>query len=141
MFKVLFLDIKSGTLLRMPYVWYSLLLMGLLIAFIVATVLSIGIGEHLASGNLSGAQNQLLNAFSGPYLVTSLIFMCGYFFASYNILAKRIRDTGLPGWWAVLVILVVELVISALFSSTLSSLAHLLITAAVVFIPSDRFKQ
>ena len=140
MFKILFSDLKQGRLLRGPYIGYSLLLTLAMLVFVFATVFSIGVAEHIVGGDLTKAQQQLENWLAGPYILMLIAFSAAYLFASFNIMAKRIRDTGISGWWGTLVIVVIELAVSALITGGIASLIHIAITAAIVFIPSNYFK-
>lgn len=140
MFRVLFSDLKQGRLMRGAYIGYSLLLTLAMLIFVFLTIFSIGVAEHIAGGDLSKAQLQLETWLAGPYVLFLVLFSAAYLFASFNTMAKRIRDTGLPGWWGTLTIIIVELAVSILITGITASLIHLAITAAIVFIPSDQFK-
>ena len=139
MLNVLIGDIKNGRLLRLQYLGYSLLLILLLSLFVFGTILAIGAGEHILGGNLQQAQAQLLEWFSLPFLLIFIVFMAVLSFMSLNIMAKRIRDMGLPGWWIVLILLILEGVVSYFISQQASSGLHTLTWILLVLIPSDLF--
>ena len=58
-------------------------------------------------------------------------------FGGMNIMAKRIRDIGLPGWWMVLVIIVLEDIISFIVSGQVSSSLHTLIGIALLLLSTN----
>jgi uncharacterized membrane protein YhaH (DUF805 family) len=137
MFKAFFGDISNGRLMRLPYLGYSLLLALLVIGFGFAIVLAIGIGEHLIGGDLQQAQDKLREWFTLPFLVVFTLVSALFFFAGLNIMAKRIRDTGLPGWWVVLVIIVLGVIASYFISEQAGSGLHTLIWIALLLIPTN----
>ena len=139
MLNVLIGDIKNGRLLRLQYLGYALFLILLFSLFAFGTILAIGAGEHILGGDLQQAQAQLQEWFSLPFLLIFIVFMAVLSFMSLNIMAKRIRDMGLPGWWMVLILFVLESVVSYFISQQVSSGLHTLIWILLVLIPSDVF--
>ena len=140
MLNVLIGDIKNGRLLRLQYLGYSLFLILLFSLFVFGTVLAIGAGEHIIlGGDLQQAQAQLQKWFTLPFIVVFAVFMAVLSFMSLNIMAKRIRDMGLPGWWIVLILLILEGVVSYFISQQASSGLHTLTWILLVLIPSDLF--
>jgi uncharacterized membrane protein YhaH (DUF805 family) len=61
---------------------------------------------HLVGGDLQEAQAQLASDFGGLAVIVVPLLFAILFVAKLNIMAKRIRDIGLNGWWIVLVIVV-----------------------------------
>jgi len=102
MFKAFFGDITNGRLMHLPYFGYSLLLALLVIGFGLTIILAIGAGEHIIGGNLQQAQDQLREWFTLPFIIIFGLVSALFVFGAINIMAKRIRDIGLPGWWTVL---------------------------------------
>ena len=134
-------DIKTGRLLRIQYLGYSLALFLLVFVFMMLIVLAIGVGEHILGGDLQEAQAQLREWFTFPFMIIFGIFIAMMAFMSFNIMAKRIRDIGLPGWWVVLFLVILEIVISYSFSQQASSGLHSLSWLLLVLIPSDTFAK
>jgi len=62
-------------------------------------------------------------------------------FAGANIMAKRIRDIGLPGWWSVLAIVVLTGVVSVVISAQVGNGLYLPISLALLLIPTDAFAK
>lgn len=136
MLKVLFGDITNGRLMRLSYLGYSLLLTLLVIGFGFAVVLAIGAGEQIIGGNLQQAQDKLREWFTLPFFSVFGLVSVLFVFAGINIMAKRVRDIGLPGWWMVLAIIVSEGIASFTVSEQASSSLHTLIWIALLLIPS-----
>ena len=137
MFRVLFGDITNGRLIRLSYLGYSLLLALCVIGFGLAIGLAIGAGEHLIGGNIQQAQDRLREWFTLPFFIVFGLVSALFAFGGMNIMAKRIRDIGLPGWWVVLVITVLEGIISFIVSGQVSSSLHTLIWIALLLLPTN----
>ena len=141
MFKVLFGDISNGRLMRLPYLGYSLLIDLLVIGFVIAVILTIGAGEQTIGGNLQQAQDMLREWFTLPFFIVFGLFMLLFVYAGFNIMAKRIRDIGLPGWWVLLAIIVLESVVTYTVSQQAGGNSHILITVVLLLIPSNTFAK
>ena len=141
MFKVLFGDISNVRLMRLPYLGYSLLIDLLVIGFVFAVVLTIGAGEQIIGGNLQQAQDMLQKWFTLPFFIVFGLFMLMFVYAGFNIMAKRIRDIGLPGWWVLLAIIVLESVVTYTVSQQAGGNSHILITVVLLLIPSNTFAK
>ena len=98
MIKSLFGDVKTGRLMRLQYLGYSLLLSLLMFGFGLAILLAIGAGEHIIGGDLQQAQDRLREMFSLPLMILFAVVIPLLVFIGVNMMAKRIRDIGLPGW-------------------------------------------
>ncbi len=141
MFKKFFGEIKTGRLQRLPFLGYSLVLQLLFFGFILAVGVAIGAGEHLIGGDLQQTQKMLAEWFSLPFIIIFGIFMLLVGFAGLNVVAKRIRDAGLPGWWALLAIFILEILVSVIISQDTSAGLHMLFVVVLLFIPSDTFSN
>jgi len=137
MFKALFGNVTTGRLMRMPYLGYSLLLVLFMFGFMFAIVLAIGGAEQLIGGDLQQAQDQLRERFTLPFFIIFGLVMALLSFAGFNMMAKRIRDIGLPGWWMVLVIVVLGGIVSYTVSQQASSGLHTLIWVLLLLIPGN----
>ena len=102
MLKALFGDVHNGRLMRLQYVGYSLLLSLLMVGVGLAVVAAIGIGEDFIGGDLQQAKELLRERVTLPYMIVFAAATLLFMFVGANIMAKRIRDIGLPGWWSVL---------------------------------------
>ena len=137
MIKTLFKDVACGRIARLSYLGHSILLFLLLIAYMLIVVLAVGAGEHIIGGDLQQAQDQLRGMLTLPFLIITGIVMGLLMFAGLNIMAKRIRDIGLPGWWMVLALIVLGMLLSYFVSQQAGSGLHTLIWLLLVLIPGN----
>ena len=137
MIKALFGEVKTGHLMRLQYLGYSVLLSLLMFGFGMAVVLAIGASEHIIGGDLQQAQDQLREMFTLPVMLVMAVVMPLFVFIGSNIMAKRIRDNGLPGWWMVLAIFVVSGVVSYMISDEISGGLNTLIWVVLLLVPSN----
>jgi len=137
MIKALFGEVKTGRLMRLQYLGYSVLLSLLMFGFGLAVVMVIGVGEHIAGGDLQQVQDQLREQLTLPVILVMAVVMPLFLFIGVNIMAKRIRDIGLPGWWTVLAIFIVSGVVSYMVSDNAGSIVNTLAWVAVVLVPSN----
>lgn len=134
---VLFRSIKDGHLKRLSYLGYCLLLVFSLITFVFMVILMVGTGENIIGGDLLQAQDKLREWFTIPFLVILGLFLMVLVYAGTNITAKRIRDIGLPGWWVVLIIVILGIIISFTVSNQVSSGLHYLIWILLLLLPTN----
>jgi uncharacterized membrane protein YhaH (DUF805 family) len=137
MIRVLFGELQTGRLKRLPYLGYSVLLSVLMIVAGMALAYVAGIGEMLLAGDFEAAQAHMSENFSIVavllFIAVSLLFL----FAGINIMAKRFRDIGLPGWWMVLAVIVVTGLVSVLVSDEASNILQTVIWIVLLLIPGD----
>jgi len=136
-----FQELSIGRLKRLPYLGYQLLLSVFIFTFIVLTIILMGVGEHIVSGDLEHAQNTIREWFTLPFLFVFALFMGAVCFSYVNIAAKRIRDTGLPGWITLVIVLLLEFIAVALISEQASYAVHMIFSLFILFTPSDQFKS
>lgn len=141
MFKKIFGDVAKGQLLRLPYLGYSVLLFVLLAVFMIAIGLMIGGAEQMMGGDIQQAQDKLREWLTLPFMVIFSIVMAVFLFAGFNIMAKRIRNIGLPGWWSIVVIIVVGALVTAFVSQQAGSGLNTLIWLGLVLIPGKAFNK
>ena len=142
MLTALFGDVKNGRLRRLPYVGYSLLMILLVFGFMFASILAIGVGEQVLGGDLQQAQDKMRSALGTPFIAIMGVFMLLVLFAELNLMAKRIRDIGLPGWWSVLVLVILSGIAGAAISDQADQAGqgfHLLLFILLALIPTGVF--
>lgn len=137
MIKALVGDVKTGRLRRLQYLGYSLLLSLLMLGFGFAIVTAFGAGEHIIGGDIQKAQDKLHEMFTLPFMIVFAVVSLFFLFAGANIMAKRIRDIGLPGWWLVLLIFSISVTVSYLISSEVSSGLNTLIWVLLLLVPGN----
>ena len=111
------------------------------VGFGLSIVLVIGVGEHIIGGNLQQAQEQLREWFTFPFLIIFGLISALFIFGGLNIMAKRIRDIGLSGWWVILFIIALEIFVSLIASKQAGSSLHALILMALLLTPTDILLQ
>ena len=98
MLKAYFGELSDGRLKGVAFLGYWALLIAAFFGFGFLVVMAIGLGEHLIGGDLAAAQDALRKGLGIPFFVVLAVFSLALFFAYLNIMAKRARDIGLPGW-------------------------------------------
>jgi len=141
MIKTYFREFTSGRLQRLPFLGYGLLLSVLFFAFMFSSIAMIAGIEHAMGGNFLAAQENIRRTLTLPYLIILAVFMAVLMVAGLNLMAKRARDTGLPGWVFVVVLLVVTALVSWLISPRASQFISTIATLGLLFIPGDTFNR
>lgn len=167
MLKVFFGEWKSGRVQRLAYLGYYLLSMFLIVVFAMGIGFVMGFLSH-SDMNMRSLEG-LTNSSSGIAIaVIFIVFLFAIFAAQLNILAKRIRDMGLPALATVLSLIILFVVLNLLyppqevsFTSTMIaeanttmataettmqssrevSLFGLIVFLLLLFVPSDAFKR
>jgi uncharacterized membrane protein YhaH (DUF805 family) len=137
MIKALLGEVNTGRLMRLQYLGYSLLLSLLMLGVGLTVAAAVGAGEQVIDGDLQQAQNLLSEALSGPFLLVFAVLMILFMFIGANIMAKRIRDIGLPGWWSVLAIFVLSGLLSNLVSANASNILNSVIWILLLLVPGN----
>jgi uncharacterized membrane protein YhaH (DUF805 family) len=125
----LFAELTSGRLGRLPFVLYVTGLHLSLLLFMLWVGISAGLAEHAASGDLAAARQALSDWMSLPTLTLSAVFLLAATFANFNLLAKRIRDMGLPGWISLLVYVILRALAGTMTGLGLDLLLMILLCA------------
>jgi len=139
MFRVLFGDVNNGRLARLPFLGYWILISVIIIVIGFGIGAAIGVAENLAGGDIQGAQAKLQDQFGIPGLLLLTVIYAALLFAGLNLEAKRIRDIGLPGWWAVLGVFVVGIVIALAISQPAAGGFNFVIWLALLLVPANTF--
>jgi uncharacterized membrane protein YhaH (DUF805 family) len=96
MLKTYFGEWGTGKLQRLPYFGYHILLIVLIMAIIFATIFAVGAAENFMGGNLAETQKMLMDKFGFVAIAGIMFLIFAAMLGQVNILAKRIRDMGLP---------------------------------------------
>ena len=141
MLNVLFGEIATGRLKRLPFLgWYALLaLLVLMAGFGIGA--SVGLAERSAGGNIADAQALIADKFGILGIVLIVAVFAVLLFAQLNIAAKRIRDIGLPGWLVLLGLLVVAGLVGQFVSRQIAAVIELLFGVALLLLPSDVLRK
>ena len=164
MWKVYFGEWQSGRLKRLPYLGYDVLLMVLGIVIFMGAFLLVG---GSMEGMLGMNPEAIVEGMGLLLLLGMFVFFMALTVANLNIMAKRIRDMGLPAWGTVAGIILVSIMLNLLFpsqqmavgaavadingalsttgnmqastGSIVSEGFNMLVFVCLVFIPSDTF--
>jgi len=139
MLTVLFGDIKNGRLQRLPFLGYSLLIAVFSMLVMMGIVVAIVGAEKLVGGDLQQAQAAIAQNMGTPFIILFSVFMAVMMFIQLNLMAKRIRDMGLPGWWVVLAVLIIAGLIGGATSEQAGGGFQMLVFLLLVLIPSNSF--
>lgn len=139
MINIYFGEFSNGRLKRLQFLGYVLLLAAVIFGFMLAVVLAIGAGEHIVGGDLQQAQGKLRGWFGLPATIVVMLFALAALVAKLNIMAKRIRDMGLSGWWIALALLLVTGGTSVATSEQAGSAVYCAGALLLLLIPSDAF--
>ena len=114
MWKVYFGEWQSGRLKRLPYLGYDVLLMVLGFVIVMGVLLLAGGSmERILSMGLAG----VLESMGLVLILAIFVVFIALGIANLNIMAKRIRDMGLPAWGTVAGIILMSIVLNLLFPS------------------------
>jgi uncharacterized membrane protein YhaH (DUF805 family) len=136
MLEKLFADVARGRLARLPYLG-CLAVLG--VSFVLAGLAlgaGIGVAERLIGGDVAAAQKELQARLGGPFAIVIGLCLAVMLFAHANIAAKRLRDIGLPGWLALLAIVVLSVLLSGLVGAQAGTLWGSAVTLVLLLVPS-----
>ena len=140
MFNALWGELLHGRLQRLPFLgWYVVLAL-------FAMVLAFGIGAGIgAAGRMAGGESltdeiSLVESVGEVGVLAISALFALLLLGQLNIMAKRLRDTGLPvPWLVVLGWLVLSGLLAPVGGGLLSALLGLAVFAVLLFVPSDAF--
>jgi len=130
MFKVYFGEWGSGRLKRLPYLGYYVLLMVIVVAVIVAVIASVSFVETKSGMDMAATQAAMLDKFGMVGMLGFVVLILAMMIAQINILAKRIRDMGLPAVWTILGIIAVSIVLNILFPAQVTEVSTTVVQSA-----------
>ncbi len=139
--RALFGELEQGRLARLPFVLYVSAIHLSLLLFAVGVGMSAGLAEYAANGDIEGAQQALSDWMSMPRLLMTGVFSLAVLFANFNILAKRIRDIGLPGWWSLLAYVVVRSIAPYIAGGSVGLILDTLLMLVLCFAATDRLQR
>ena len=137
MLKVLLGNVRHGRLSRLPYLGCSLLIIALMLGFGIAIAVAAGVGEQLVGGDLQQAQDKLREWFALPAILLIVLVMSLLLFMSANIMAKRVRDIGLPGWWTVAAVVVLTAMVTYWVSDDAGNGLHTIVWIVLLLVPGN----
>jgi len=136
-----FAEIGSGRLKTSRFIALWLLLIGILISFALLLGASLGIAERLVGGDIAEAQETLRRALPIPAVIGIVLFFVLFAFAKLNIIAKRARDIGLPGWLTAIIIATLSGAAALATKIGAAGGTGLLLLLILAFVPSDALRR
>lgn len=140
-FGTLFGNLRHGTLHRVPFFWYIAGLWAIGGATVMAIVVGLDINQP-TNGITPEQAGQAVRDALGPVAHSVLAVLAALLvFAQINMMAKRLRDTGLPGWITLLAVMVVTGLVSGFIGSGIGGLMNILFWLALLFTPPGLFAR
>ncbi len=137
MFRALWGDIQNGRLKRLPFLGWHLIisLLAALLAFGIGA--AIGTAERMAGGEAVGHELALADSLGTTGLLAVAVIFALLLMAQLNLMAKRVRDMGLPvPWLLVLGWLLLSGLVSSGGGAALGGLLSLMVLLALLFVPT-----
>ncbi len=131
----------NGRLGRRRYVGLWLGIIGFLILAMLLVLVAVGVGVGLAEGELADLPDRVAAELGFPAIAVLIALALVAMVANLNIVAKRARDTGLPGWPVAVVYLLVSGGGSQAGESGSVGGLGLLIMLILAVIPTDQFRR
>ena len=170
MWTVYFGEWMDGRLKRLQYLGYYFLLMFLVMMTVVGSLLLIGATPEMMQESMDAMMTLFVDRLGWLMILGIVVVMFMVFAAQLNIMAKRIRDMGLPAWWTIGGLILLSILLNLLFpvqqievastvvggtemathatfsadastGSIVTELFNLAVFLSLVLIPSDFFKK
>ncbi|MGD8276151.1 MAG: DUF805 domain-containing protein [Thiohalocapsa sp.] len=141
MFKALWGDIQTGRLKRLPFLgWYLVILaLAMVLSFALGAV--IGAAERMAGGEPIETQVALGESLGPVGLIAVAAVFALLLLGQMNIMAKRLRDMGLPmAWLLVLGWLLLAGLVSSAGGAVLSGLLSVIVLLGLLSVPTGALR-
>ncbi len=141
MLKDYFGDVRIGRLEtpRFVVLWVMLVVFFVIVGLLLGA--GIGIAEHILGGDLATARASLRQQLAMPAVIAVAIGFILLAFAKLNIVAKRARDIGLPGWLTAIVIAGLVGGASQLAPGASAGGLGMLLLIVLAFVPTDALRR
>jgi len=139
MFRALWGDIQAGRLKRLPFLGWLLVVSVLAVMVVLAVSFGIAAVEHMTGGEPVHPQLALDQSLGPVGFMLLSVILALLLMGQLNLMAKRVRDMGLPVPW---LLVLGWLVLSGLISSggpVLGGLSSLLVLLALLLVPTGAF--
>jgi uncharacterized membrane protein YhaH (DUF805 family) len=141
MLKDYFGAVTTGKLKRLRFVGLWVALIVAFFGFGILVAASIGVAEHMIGRDLAAAQNIIREKLAIPAIVGVVAAVLAVGFANLNIMAKRARDVGLPGWITAIVIAAMSGSASQMMDTNLSGGMGGILLIILAVLPSGMIKH
>lgn len=139
--RIFFGEIRDGRLGRMAFLAWTVLLALVVIGFGLLAGASLAVVQNLIGGDPRTSQALLEEVLAGPLVIALTLVGLVVLFAQYNLVAKRARDIGLPGWPTVLAVLLLTGLAGATLSEAVIGLLNGVLGLALLLIPTDALRR
>lgn len=141
-FRTLFGAVRHGTIHRIPFFWHVAGLWTIGAAIIITLVVGLGLNQMPTAGMTPEQARQVVQEALGPVGNTVLVlFAVVLVFAQVNMMAKRLRDMGLPGWLTLVTVVAVTGLASVYVSPTAGGLVNIAFWLTLLFMPPGVFSR
>lgn len=134
-------DFATGRVKSGQFIALWLVLFVAFIAFGVLIGIGIGVAEQMLGGSILDAQLALRTNIGPIALVIIFVVCCAFMVAKLNIIAKRFRDIGLPGWLTTVIFAGLLSGSAHLVGEATTGSATLVLLLILAFIPTDTFRR
>ena len=141
MFKDYLSEISDGRLASVPFLVRWLVLLAVFFALLIGIGAAIGLTERIVGGDLKALRQKLTSNLGGPLAISLLIAFLVFAFANLNIIAKRARDVGLPGWLTAIVIGALSGGATQVTGQAATGGLGLLLLLILAFLPTNMIRQ
>ena len=139
--RMFFGELRDGRLARLPFLAWTMVLMLIVLGFGLAIGAAIGIVQNTMGGDPLHTEALLEELLATPFALLLPLIGLVVMFAQYNMVAKRARDIGLPGWLTVLGVLLLTGIAGATLSESAIGLINGLVGLALLLVPSDALRR
>ena len=141
MFTAFFGDILRGRLEPMRFLGL-LIALGILIGVLGAIlVFVVGIAGEVSDGSLKLARDMLRQSLGLPGIVAIGAVVLALGFAKLNLVAKRVRDMGLPGWAVAVPMAVISLAAQSFAGLTVAAGIGVAMLLFLLIVPRGTFTR
>ncbi|MEM8841998.1 MAG: DUF805 domain-containing protein [Pseudomonadota bacterium] len=141
MLKDYFGDFATGRVKSAQFIALWLVLFVAFVVFMVLIGFGIGIAEQMLGGSVLDAQLALRTNIDAPTVIVIFSICCAFMVAKLNIIAKRFRDTGLPGWLTTVIFAGLLSGSTHVVGETTTGSVSLILLLILAFIPTDAFRR
>jgi len=134
-------DFANGRLKSIAFLVRWLVLLAIVFGVLIGIGAAIGVTERLAGGDIATLQRELAQSLGGPFAIAMLVFMGLVLIANLNIIAKRARDVGLPGWVTAIVIAGLSGTASQAGGHIATGSVGLMLLIVLTFLPTDMLRS
>lgn len=140
-FHTLFGAVRGGTIHRIHFFWYIAGLWTVGAAVLMTLSLSIGMQQPMEGLTTEQAQQAARDTLGSIGQVVVIVLGLLFLFAQVNLIAKRIRDTGLPGWLTLVAAVTVTGLCTSLIGPGVGAIVNMVFWITLLFTPPGIFAR